>query len=177
MPYKMGGGNHLQYYDINDGQYDNQSKKRINEEDKKALAMVYYFGLPYDDLIFHWPLFGAHDDEYCDLFVKYARQYVHDFEMDINKALYLLSYQVNHDKSKFLKTIGYDASNLETLRKDICHCTDVSSLTFSRITKDCLKCSAKTILKGKLVTSVWELKPDFTIRFITLIPGGDKKWK
>lgn len=177
MPYKTGGGNHLQYYDVNDGQYDDQSKKRMNEEDKKALVMVHYFGLPYDDLIFHWPLFNVHDDEYCDVFVKYVRLYINDFEMDISKANYLLTYQADHDKSEFLKKIGYDQSGLDNLCEDICHCTDVTSLTFSRITKDCLKCMAKTTLKGKLVTSVWELKPNFSVRFITLIPGGDKKWK
>lgn len=45
------------------------------------------------------------------------------------------------------------------------------------IMKDSLKCMAKTTLKGKLVTSVWELKQDFSVRFITLIPRDDKKWK
>ena len=43
MPYKNGGGNHLQYYDESNGQYDDQTKAKINEEDKRALTMVHYF--------------------------------------------------------------------------------------------------------------------------------------
>ena len=177
MPYKIGGGEHLQYYDENDGKYDDQAKKRLNDEDKKALTLVHYFGLSYSYLVFHWPLYNVHDNEYCDIFVKYVRKYIKEYEMDINKAFYLLTYQTGHDKSEFLKKLGYDVNDPEKLKNDICCYTDASTLTFSRLTKDCFRCIAKTILMGKIVTSIWELKRNFKIRFITLIPGGDKKWK
>lgn len=177
MPYKNGGGNHLQYYDEFDGQYDDQTKAKINEEDKKALTMVHYFGLPYNELVFHWPLYNIHDNEYCDIFVKYARKCIKEYEMEINKAIYLLTFQKENDKSAFLNSLGYSINNPEKLKGDIYCYTDIFSLTFSRYTKNCLRCIAKTNLNGKIVTSVWELKHNFIIRFITLIPGGDKKWK
>ena len=36
---------------------------------------------------------------------------------------------------------------------------------------------AKTVLKGKLVKTIWRIEKNLTINFIILIPGGDKQWK
>ena len=177
MPYKKGGGNHLQYYDEADGQYDEETRRRMNEADMRALSKVHYFGYPYDELIFHWPVYGLHDSAYCELFVEYARKGIHGAEMDIRKCDYLLKYDEKDDKSAFLSALGYGLTEPSRLRSDIlCH-TDLRTLTYSRYTKGCLRCVAKTDLHGKFVTTVWELKKDFTLRLITLIPGGDKKWK
>lgn len=178
MPLKKGGGNHLQFYDEADGQYDDEEERaRINEEDKKALSLVHYFGLPFNELVFHFPTFGLHDDEYCGLFVQYAKGSIKRFEIDERKIDYLLSFNFGRDKSLFLTRLGYNANTARELCSDIYCNTDVQSLTFSGFRNNCLKCVAKTVLKGKLVTTVWELKKDFKLRLITLIPGGDKRWK
>lgn len=177
MPLKRGGGNHLQFYDEADGQYSDEEIARMNEEDKKALALIHYFELPFNELVFHFPVFGLHDDEYCRLFIRYARKVIKDFKIDERKIGYLLSFNKKGDKSAFLADLGYGDANARELLSDIYCCTEVQSLTFAKLTNHCLKCIAKTVLKGKLVTSVWELQKDFTIRFITLIPGGDKTWK
>ena len=177
MAYKKGGGNKLQLYDESTGQYDEETKARINEEDKKALVLVHYFGVPYNELSFHFPIYGLHDDEYCDIFVKYARKVIKRFDIDNDKMIYLLKYHSANDKSEFLNKIGYSSDNPDELCSDIyCH-TDVQTLTFTRYKKGYLGCIAKTTLKGKVVTSVWSLEKNFHIRFITIIPGGDKRWK
>lgn len=176
MPYKKGGGDRLQYYDEADGQYDEEAKKRMNEADMKALSKVHYFGYPCDELIFHWPVYGLHDSAYCALFVEYARKSIHGAEMDIQKCDYLLTPNEGSDKSKFLKALGYDLSDPGKLRSDILCNTYLKTLTFSSSLKKCFRCIAQTSLDGKLVTTVWELRKDFTLRFLTLIPGGDKRW-
>lgn len=177
MPYKKGGGNLPQLYDIETGQYDDETKTKINENDKKSLVLVHYFGIHYNELDFHFPAYGLHDDEYCDIFVKYCRRIIRNFDVDINKCVYFLRPTVKNDKSKFLVSLGYSISNPENLLSDIYCNTYVDTLTFSSFNKGYLRCIAKTILKGKIVTSVWELKTNFHIRLITIIPGGDKKWK
>ncbi len=139
--------------------------------------MVYYFGLSDDSLIFHWPLPKVHDSEYCQMFVRYARSQTRGKEMDIRKCDYLLTYSKNRDKSEFLKKIGYEKSNPEKLKLDILYGTDFKTLSFSRYDQGCLSCVAKTTLKGKIVTTTWELMRNLKVRFITLIPGGDKRWK
>ncbi len=177
MPLKKGGGNHLQFYDGADGQYDDEEKARINEEDKKALSLVHYFGLSFNELVFHFPTFGLHDDEYCRLFVQFSRKAVKRFKVDEMKIVYLLKPRERDDKSKFLHALGYSIDGVEELRADI-HCgTTIDTLMFKEFSKFGIKCEAKTVLKGKIVTTAWMLENDFTIRLITLIPGGDKKWK
>ena len=177
MPYKKGGGNHLQYYDETDGEYDEETKKKINDADKKALTMVHYFDYPFNELTFHWPIQKLHDQEYLEMFVKQASKSVKTAMVAIEKCGYLLKFDAKKDKSKFLLELGYAANDASKLRNDILCGTDLRTLSFSRYTSDCLSCIAKTTLNNKIVTTVWELKRDFTIRLITLIPGGDKQWK
>ncbi len=177
MPYKLGGGNHLQYYDEIDGQYGDERKKSQCEDDMTSLTMVYCFGLDNENLVFHWPKLGVHDDEYCSLFVQYSKQRISGMDVDIRKCAYLMKYDAGRDKSRFLSELGYDSLSLESLRNDIISNTDLQILNFSRLISTCLKCVAKTELHGKIVTTVWELKKDYKIRLITLIPGDDKKWK
>ena len=177
MPYKKGGGNKLQFYDDADGQYDDETRAKLNEDDKKALVLVHYFGISYNESPFHFPTYGIHDEEYCDIFVKYSRNLVKNLSIDKNKALYLLSRNTANDKSAFLVSIGYSLNNQDELISDICYHTDLHSLIFARHKKGYLGCVAKTVLNGRVVTTVWSLERDLSLRFITLIPGGDKRWK
>ncbi len=78
---------------------------------------------------------------------------------------------------KYAIKLGYSEKEKEKLLDDIEGNTVIKTLTFSRLEEKCLKCEAKTILKGNIVTSIWELKENLEIRFITLIPGGEKRWK
>ena len=126
---------------------------------------------------FHFPTPGIHDDEYCDIFVKYCRKNIDSIVINEKKAMYLLMQRAKDDKSSFLNNLGYDVNSSDKLLLDIYNNTQINSLTFSRNEKMCLKCVAKTILNGKIVTSVWKLKNSLEIRFITLIPGGEKRWK
>ena len=175
MPYKPGGGNHLQFYDESTGEYDSEGVAQLNESDKEALVLTYYFGL--SDFVFHWPTYGIHDAEYCDVFVKYSRGKIRDLEIDERKAIYLLATSKINDKSRFLKSLGYSSSEPRQLVNDIYQNTALRTLIYSRLDKNCFSCKALTVLKGKKLASIWELKKDFTLRLITLIPGGDKIWR
>lgn len=176
MFYKVGGGDHLQQYNADNGQYSNEDKTKFNEGDKENLVLVHYYGFSIEKFPFHFPMCGIHDNEYCDIFVKYSRQHIKKVVIDERKAFYLLGHREKDDKSLFLEKIGYGLDNTGELLNDIIHNTEIQSLTFSRMEAKCLKCEARTTLKGKIVTTIWELKANFEIRFITMIPGGDKRW-
>lgn len=60
---------------------------------------------------------------------------------------------------------------------DIYNGTDLRTMIFSRYDNGCFACLAETKLKGLSVTTVWEIQKNLDIRFITLIPGGEKRWK
>lgn len=178
MSYKIGGGDHLQPYSAKNGQYEEaQEKAGQNENDTKNLVLVHYFGFSKEDLPFCFPTYGVHDVDYCDIFVKYSRARIKGVLIDERKAVYLLTYKEKDDKSLFLNKLGYNENEKDKLLDDIRDNTDIKTLTFSRFEEKCLKCEAKTILKGNIVTSIWELKENLEIRFITLIPGGEKRWK
>ncbi len=177
MSYKTGGGNRLQPYSENNGRYESEEKASQNENDTKNLVLVHYYGFPKENLPFAFPTYGVHDSDYCDIFVKYSRERVKGILIDERKAIYLLTYKTKDDKSLFLNKLGYSEKEKEKLLDDIRDNTEIKTLTFSRLEEKCLKCEAETILKGNIVTSIWELKENLEIRFITLIPGGEKRWK
>jgi len=139
--------------------------------------MIYYFGLQDESLSFHWPNENVHNKEYFDLFVKYSKQFIESSDIALSKCNYILTFFENNDKSNFLNELGYYKINMKDLAKDIRYGTDYSTLKFSRVRKNHILCEAKTILKKYIVTSVWELQKNFSVRFVTLLPGGDKKWK
>ncbi len=179
MAFKIGGGHHLQAYDPNDGQYVKENFAIWNDKDKGALTMLLYYRLENDSYIIHFPDFNIHDKQYCEMFVEYAKKYIEsdDIIIERSKMAYLLTEQVGHDKSRFLARIGYNLQNYETLMDDIKWNTDFKTLKYKIIKVHSLNVMAKTILNGYIVTTAWQLKPDGTLKFITLIPGGDKKWK
>jgi len=181
MPYKIGGGNHLQFYDESNGQYDDQTKAKMLDEDKINLYMVYLFGEDdiFKDKVFHYPLQGVHDHEYNELFVKYYRRYVKEFTIDENKLRYLFKYDSKKDKSQFLyHQLGYSPRDCITaLELDLKYNTEIQSMRYSRYNDKCLTVEAKTTIRGCIVTTIWELTKELKLRLITLIPGGDKKWQ
>ena len=152
MPYKPVGGDKLQFYDSKNGEYSEKEKKTFNEKDKESLALAHYFGIKEIDLVIHWPDSKIHDEEYCDLFVKYSRNSIKYFKMNDSKAIYLLTPQEANDKSKFLNELGYTLENFGSLISDIYCNTNIQTLTFSRFKDTCLKCIALTTLNDKKVT-------------------------
>lgn len=93
------------------------------------------------------------------------------------KGEWLLTYQEGHGKSKFLSKFGYDINDPLRLLIYVEGGTDFKTLKFSRITEYGINCKTMTILNGYIVTSVWEVGSNLTIRFVTLIPGGEREWK
>lgn len=176
MGFKIGGGDHLQYYDESNGQYSDEWKAGAAEKDKENLVLFYYFGLDYPELIFHFPKYGFHDDEYCEIFVLYARSRIRGLTCDPRKGKYLLTYTKSKDKSAFFNSIGYSYDDATRLVADIVEGTDVKTLKFSKLSNYGPMTLAKTMLNGEIVTSVWELQHNFDLKLVTIIPGGDKKW-
>lgn len=178
MPLKTGGGNHLQKYNQNDGQYISSNKAELCEKDKENLVLLHYFGVDSPNMTYHFPILGVHDEEYYSLFLRHIKysNMLRASNIDINKCRWLLTYHENNDKSLFLAKIGYDFGDIEKLKSDIINFTDFNSLRLPVLTMYGLKCIAKTILNGYIVSTVWQIEDDLSIRLITLLPGGDKKW-
>ena len=179
MNLKLGGGDHLQTYDSNDGQYKKASLLDLREKDMKNLVLIYVFGMDDFDLQIHFPDYRIHEIDYCEMFVKYIRKYIRSENILIepSKIKYLFTKQIGRDKSDFLKKLGYLEENEQELMDDIKSNTDFSTLTFKTINQYTFNAEAKTMLKNYVVTTAWQIQRDGYIRLITLIPGGDKKWK
>ena len=179
MEFKLGGGRHLQPYDPENGQYTDEDFAKIKEKDMENLVLIYIFGLDYDHLSFHFPDYRIHDKEYCEMFAKYIRQYIknEDVVIEERKMGYLLRKTNADDKSEFLLGLGYDLADIRKLMSDIRWGTDFTVSKFRNIGEFTFNIMAKTTLKGKVVTTAWQISKDGTVRFITLIPGGDKIWK
>lgn len=179
MEFKLGGGRHLQPYDPENGQHTDEDLVKIKEKDMENLVLIYIFGIDYDHLSIHFPNYKIHDDEYCELFAKYIRQYIKNMDVVIEerKMGYLLKKADSDDKSEFLLGLGYDPADIRKLISDIRWDTDFTVSKFKVLNKFTFNIMAKTTLKGKIVTTAWQINKDGTVRFITLIPGGDKIWK
>ena len=179
MKFKIGGGNHLQLYDPNDGQYVEGNYKKLNETDMENLVLLYVFGLDYAHLKIHFPDPKIHDEEYCKLFAKYMRGFIseRDAIIEAPKMGYLLTKHKGKDKSSFLMGLGYSIESLSDLMDDIRWGTDFKTISFKSIHEYSYNVQAKTTLKGVVVTTGWQISKDGSVRLLTLIPGGDKLWK
>lgn len=105
MDFKLGGGRHLQPFDPENGQYTDKDIMSLREKDLENLVLIYIFGMDYRHLKIHFPDYRIHDKEYCDIFVKYVRNYVKNSDVIIEepKMRYLLTIQYGRDKSSFLR--------------------------------------------------------------------------
>lgn len=174
MGHKIGGGDHLQYYDENDGQYADEDKAKILEKDKENLVLYHLFDMHYEHIVFHFPVYGIHDKEYCEMFVSAFRNRIKKMSFDIRKAEYLLTPRDKDDKSKFLGMAGYSMNDKEKLIEDIKNATHISQLEYLDITKYALKCKQTIEVNGRQALIVWKLTKDLEINFVTLIPYGGK---
>lgn len=183
MPYKIGGGNHIQLYDKSDGRYSDQNKEKSVKTDFDNLQLVHKAGLNYGCLKFPFPIKDVHDEKYCKEFVEYVAEnnlYEYGYIEDDKLSKYLFVHHDNDDKSKFVIDIfeyPNDKDGWEALRREIIEGTDFSKMETCGYTKYALKVKVYTIVKNSVgkeykINTIWELKRNFTIRLITLFPEG-----
>ena len=176
MPLKRGGGNHMQLYDSRNGEYTDQEKQYMRSYDNNAMSS-YEWCRQKTLRKFHFPVEGVHEKEYCDRFIRAIAADINEPKYVYDKMNYLLTYREKDDKSKFLKSLGYSEYRPYELFHDICSNTKLSSLKFSHFGASKFIMEGETILKGKIVKTVWKLEKNLDIYFVTLVPGGHKKWE
>jgi len=176
MPLKLGGGNHMQLYDSQNGEYTDQEKERMRSNDNFALWSYKWNG-ENNKFKFHFPVEGVHEKEYCKDFVRCIREDIREPIYNQSKMNYLLTFRQNDDKSLFLKSLGYSMHTFYMLFRDICVGTKRDTIEFAKFSHGEMILEAKTVLKGRLVKTIWRLEKDLRVSFVTLIPGGDKLWK
>lgn len=178
---KIGGGGHLQYYDLENGQYCEEDIIKFQDDDMKNLILYYYFGLEYNNILFHFPNIKIHNNEYCEVFVKYIRRnklYKNPYINENKIKNYLFKKRDVDDKSKFIINIlGYknDINGWNELNFDIINNTDFTNMKFHGNFIKTLKIRAITKLKDKnnniyFCTTIWELEENLNLKFITLLP-------
>ncbi len=98
-PTKKGGGNQQELYDPENGQYTDKEKAKILDDGISNMVMRYIFGL---DNTFEprFPIFGFHNDEYCELYVKHRICKLYPC-LSYNKIEYLLTPISKNDKNNF----------------------------------------------------------------------------
>ena len=170
MPYKNGGGDKPQLYSKNSGEYIRNPQC---EHDEGVLVLSKLFGLNIQEKI-AFPTYGIHDDDYCILFIKYCVNYDFPEIPDEKITKYLLVPQNSVDKAKFLNGLGFSLNNPEELYSAIIRGTEFKKKK-PRLKAESFCINTETILYNKdkkkysCITS-WAVKPDFTLRFVTLIP-------
>lgn len=181
MQFKKGGGNHLQLFDQENGQYADEDKVKLNEKDLESLVMVHYFGFDNDEFIFHFPISGVHTDEYCDIFVSYLKRNSLFGEAFIEESKlkdYLFKFKEKDDKSKFMiNVLGFSNNEGGWLRarNAILRGTDFSTAKYDPPMRNGLIINAETEILDKNgkkynVLTSWQIKDDLSLRFVTLIP-------
>jgi len=171
--FKPGGGNHLQLYNLKNGEYTDQEKQIMRSYDNFALWSYRQNG-ENSKFKFHFPTEGIHEEGYCKEFIQCLRDFLIKPEYRESKMNYLLTFHLKNDKSKFLNNIGYYRYNYKELFHDLCKKTLRHTLNFSKFSHGAVLLTAKTILKGKEVTTIWKLEETLSLTIVTLIPGGYK---
>ncbi|MCQ3914388.1 MAG: hypothetical protein MJ201_01005 [Mycoplasmoidaceae bacterium] len=155
MPYKPGGGYLPQPYDPDNGQYTDEDKASMSKSDMRALNQLrssHTITVGYEP---HFPTQGIHDEEYNKQFVELFRHKFEKPSIPENKCSYLMSSNATHDKSGFLRSIGYSKYSLFELNDDILKNTDFATIKYSRMKQGgYLLGKALTNLKGYLVTTI-----------------------
>ena len=166
----------MQLYEERNGQYTEEESNRMLKNDRVALYVYQILGekAPWP---FHFPIQNVHDEEYCRDFLNAIKGSIKALICRKSKIDYLLPFKEKDDKSVFLNRLGYTRLNSEKLFDEIFKGVQIDSLKYVRFSFGCFMCKAKTRIQGKLVTTVWVLEKNLTLRFVTLIPRGDKTWK
>ena len=180
MPYKIGGGNKLQWYNIKNGEYDELGSdiELINSNSINNLNKYINDEILQNDLYF--PDYRFHNIEYCKLFVDAIKNklYKDQDSIELSKCKYLLTYNHNRDKSKFLNDMGFYSDG--TLYLALNDSVDFKNTKFDKINEYGFFVSVETDLISndknytKKVDTIWQIDNNLRARFITMIIGGKK---
>jgi hypothetical protein len=173
-PTKPGGGNLPQLYDPENGQYTDEEKTKLLEDEIANIVMRYIFGLTntYEP---RYPIYGFHNKEYCELYIRHAI-YRADCDVPVEKVRdYLLKHRDRDDKSSFFKTLGYDVTKWDELHNIITANTDFSKMEYDLFNEYGLRIDApvtmKSLIDGKefIFYGVWRYdRKDRLMHFITV---------
>lgn len=175
-PTKEGGGGKQEFYDPTNGKYTDKEKAKFLDDEIANIVMRYIFGLSntYDP---RFPIFGFHNEEYCELYVKHR---ICKVQRDVPylKMDYLLNFRKKDDKSLFFKLFGYQNNNRDKnlLFKEIMDGSDFSKMKFQKFTEYgifvMVPTRIKVLNKEKRVevTTIWRYSKDEWFHFVTLIP-------
>ena len=173
FPKKIGGGNEPEFYDPETGEYSDEEKAKLLDNELANIVMRYIFNLN-DTFDPQFPIFGFHTEEYCELYVKFriTKNYK---DLDYNKIdNYLLKPLKKDDKSNFFTIHGYDKSKRDELYNQIISNTDMLKKKFDHLNAYGIVIKAPTKIysyKNKeyiLITTVWIYKNDGWFHFVTV---------
>lgn len=176
FPTKKGGGGKQELYDPENGQYTDEEKAKLLDDEISNMVMRYIFGLD-DTFDPRFPIFGFHNDEYCELYVKHRICKLYRC-LSYNKIEYLLTPISKNDKSNFFKLLGYGLNDTDKniLYKEIIDGTDFTKRKFNKLNEFGLFIKAPTKLYNKnrtkfvYITTIWKYGKDEKLTFITAIP-------
>lgn len=169
--YKKGGGDKEQLYDPANGQYTRNPQCLKDEEN---LVLLKLFNIKTNSSI-AYPDMKIHDRDYCELLVAYGLDLKNPFIDKRKITQYLLVKQAISDKSEFLKHIGYTLNNPDDLYWAIIKGTPFKYKRLSKFTEKSLNFETETVIKDLVkdrnikLTSVWFIRKDFEVNFVTLI--------
>lgn len=183
MKMKLGEGNHLQSYDENTGQYNDEIKPKMSDKDMENLVMVYLYGFDNEERKFHFPRKSIHNDEYCDLLVRYLRDnnlYGQSYIEDQKLEKHLFKHKDKDDKSKYMvEVLGFEnnSKGWRLAKAEILKGVNLKTMKFGGPFNGFLKVSMRQKIKdvyGRYhdIITIWEVQENLDLRFITLIPGG-----
>lgn len=135
MPYKIGGGGLPQLYDPKNGQYTDEEKHEILNNELENMVKRYKFGMK-DTYVPQFPIVGFHSNEYCEIYVKHTICDLLRF-LPYEKIQYLLTYKIKDDKSIFFNLLGYksDLIGRNELYEQIFIGSDFANMKFDRLDK------------------------------------------
>ena len=178
MPYKTGGGGKPELYDPENGQYTDEEKNALFEQELGNIVLRNLFHDKENTYEPRYPIDGFHTKIYC---LFYVRETVAGSEIYVDDAKvrdYLVVLHEQNDKSKFFKKMGYTKDNWQELHKEIYAGSDSKKVKFNKLNKHGLRVEIETeipILNEKPLymrfKTIW-LYDEKTkkLKFITAIP-------
>ena len=173
--YKKGGGEKLQLYDPKNGEYTDEDKKKLFEDEMSNIVLRCIFNDD-DTYIPRYPIFGFHDDDYCRLYVGYCIKKPHFFINKKKVTDYLLTFRKNSDKSLFFKKQGYTLENSNELYNQLIEGSNIDTIKYNKIHPYGLNVEMTTTIqsitynKKIAMKSIWRFEEDNNrLMFITVI--------
>ena len=178
---KIGGGNKPQDYDPENGQYVDEQKHSL-EDQMKNIVFRYIFG-DFDTYDPFFPVYGFHDEDYCDMYVTFALKKPVKYFPEEKVTKYLLVWNKSGDKSNFFRIHGYSLDNrANELYDQILKNSDMSKRKFNRFTSKCLSIEVPTKIfsykynKNITIKTIWRVTENGQAHFITVVLEKGEKY-